>query len=142
MSNAKNTQTEKAAATETPVKKDGPMVYCGPTVKNTVKQYTVYHDSKAVPDAVNRFLDAVPMARGLLVPLDKFKDTRVALENPKSSAGILFAAVKAALNEGGREHGIQAWRLCCRAGNQYRGTRDGNCWPAGRYRHCADQPRK
>lgn len=93
MSNAKNTQTEKAAATETPVKKDGPMVYCGPTVKNTV-----YHDSKAVPDAVNRFLDAVPMARGLLVPLDKFKDTRVALENPKSSAGILFAAVKAALN--------------------------------------------
>ena len=56
MSNAKNTQTEKAAATETPVKKDGPMVYCGPTVKNTVKQYTVYHDSKAVPDAVNRFL--------------------------------------------------------------------------------------
>ena len=87
MSNAKNTQTEKAAATETPVKKDGPMVYCGPTVKNTVKQYTV-----------NRFLDAVPMARGLLVPLDKFKDTRVALENPKSSAGILFAAVKAALN--------------------------------------------
>ena len=91
MSNAKNTQTEKAAATETPVKKDGP-------VKNTVKQYTVYHDSKAVPDAVNRFLDAVPMARGLLVPLDKFKDTRVALENPKSSAGILFAAVKAALN--------------------------------------------
>lgn len=28
MSNAKNTQTEKAAATETPVKKDGPMVYC------------------------------------------------------------------------------------------------------------------
>lgn len=67
MSNAKNTQTEKAAATETPVKKDGPMVYCGPTVKNTVKQYTVYHDSKAVPDAVNRFLDAVPMARGLLV---------------------------------------------------------------------------
>lgn len=92
MSNAKNTQTEKAAATETPVKKDGPMVYCGPTVKNTVKQYTVYHDSKAVPDAVNRFLDAVPMARGLLVPLDKFKDTRVALENPKSSAGMPIRA--------------------------------------------------
>lgn len=85
MSNAKNTQTEKAAATETPVKKDGPMVYCGPTVKNTVKQYTVYHDSKAVPDAVNRFLDAVPMARGLLVPLDKFKDTRVLLRTPRAA---------------------------------------------------------
>ena len=82
MSNAKNTQTEKAAVTEIPVKTDGP----------------IYHDSKAVPDAVNRFLDAVPMARGLLVPLENFKDTRVALENPKSSAGILFAAVKAALN--------------------------------------------
>lgn len=29
MSNAKNTQTGKGGATETPVKKDGPMVYCG-----------------------------------------------------------------------------------------------------------------
>lgn len=36
MSNAKNTQTEKAAATETPVKKDGPMVYCGPDRKSVV----------------------------------------------------------------------------------------------------------
>lgn len=85
MSNAKNTQTEKAAATETPVKKDGPMVYCGPTVKNTVKQYTVYHDSKAVPDAVNRFLDAVPMARGLLVPLDKFKILAWLLRTPRAA---------------------------------------------------------
>ena len=85
MSNAKNTQTEKAAATETPVKKDGPMVYCGPTVKNTVKQCTVYHDSKAVPDAVNRFLDAVPMARGLLVPLDNSKILAWLLRTPRAA---------------------------------------------------------
>lgn len=90
MSNAKNTQTEKAAATETPVKKDGPMVYCGPTVKNTVKQYTVYHDSKAVPDAVNRFLDAVPMARGLLVPLDKFKAILAWLLRTPRAARVFF----------------------------------------------------
>ena len=79
MSNAKNTQTE------TPVKKDGPMVYCGPTVKNTVKQYTVYHDSKAVPDAVNRFLDAVPMARACWCLLINSKILAWLLRTPRAA---------------------------------------------------------
>ena len=78
--------------------KTGPVVYCGPSVKNTVKQFTVYSDGDTLPDAVNDFLNKIPAARGLMVPIADFANTRAALENPKSGAGIIFAAVKAALN--------------------------------------------
>lgn len=96
MSTAKAKQAEQAENTAE-VKETGPVVYCGPTVKNTVKQYTVYADGDMLSDMMNRFLETVPMAKGLLVPIEQFSDTRKALENPKSAAGILFAAVKAAI---------------------------------------------
>lgn len=90
-------QTAAAENTEA-VEKTGPVVYCGPSVKNTVKQFTVYSDGDTLPDAVNDFLNKIPEARGLMVPIADFANTRAALENPKSGAGIIFAAVKAALN--------------------------------------------
>ena len=59
MSTAKAKQAEQAEnAAE--VKATGPVVYCGPTVKNTVKQYTVYADGDMLPDMMNRFLETVP----------------------------------------------------------------------------------
>lgn len=95
MSEKKQTAAaENTAAAE----KTGPVVYCGPSVKNTVKQFTVYSDGDTLPDAVNDFLNKIPAARGLMVPIADFANTRAALENHKSGAGIIFAAVKAALN--------------------------------------------
>lgn len=94
MSERKQTAAENTAAVE----KTGPVVYCGPSVKNTVKQFTVYSDGDALPDAVTDFLNRIPAARGLMVPIADFANTRAALENPKSGAGIIFATVKAALN--------------------------------------------
>lgn len=94
MSERKQTAAENTAAVE----KTGPVVYCGPSVKNTVKQFTVYSDGDALPDAVTDFLNRIPAARGLMVPIADFANTRAALENPKSGAGIIFAVVKAALN--------------------------------------------
>lgn len=87
-----------AAENTAAVEKTDPVVYCGPSVKNTVKQFTVYSDGDTLPDAVNDFLNKIPTARGLMVPIADFANTRAALENPKSGAGIIFAAVKAALN--------------------------------------------
>lgn len=87
-----------AAENTAAVEKTGPVVYCGPSVKNTVKQFTVYSDGDMLPDAVNDFLNKIPAARGLMVPIADFANTRAALENPKSGAGIIFATVKAALN--------------------------------------------
>lgn len=45
MSERKQTAAENTAA----VGKTGPVVYCGPSVKNTVKQFTVYSDGDALP---------------------------------------------------------------------------------------------
>lgn len=87
-----------AAENTAAVEKTAPVVYCGPSVKNTVKQFTVYSDGDTLPDAVNDFLNKIPAARGLMVPIADFANTRAALEDPKSGAGIIFAAVKAALN--------------------------------------------
>ena len=87
-----------AAENTAAVEKTGPVVYCGPSVKNTVKQFTEYSDGDTLPDAVNDFLNKIPAARGLMVPIADFANTRAALENPKSGAGIIFAAVKTALN--------------------------------------------
>ena len=41
-----------AAENTAAVEKTGPVVYCGPSVKNTVKQFTVYSDGDTLPDAV------------------------------------------------------------------------------------------
>ena len=87
-----------AAENTAAVEKTGPVVYCGPSVKNAVKEFTVYSDGDTLPDAVNDFLNKSPAARGLMVPIADFANTHAALENPKSGAGIIFAAVKAALN--------------------------------------------
>ena len=94
MSERKQTAAENTAAVE----KTGPVVYCGPSVKNTVKQFTVYSDGDALPDAVTDFLNRIPAARGLMVPIADKTNTQADLKNPKSGAGIIFAAVKAALN--------------------------------------------
>lgn len=79
-----------AAENTAAVEKTGPVVYCGPSVKNTVKQFTVYSDGDTLPDAVNDFLNKIPAARGLMVPIADFANTRAALENPKSGAGIIL----------------------------------------------------
>ena len=52
-----------AAENTAAVEKTGPVVYCGPSVKNTVKQFTVYSDGDTLPDAVNDFLNKIPAAR-------------------------------------------------------------------------------
>ena len=38
-----------AAENTAAVEKTGPVVYCGPSVKNTVKQFTVYSDGDTLP---------------------------------------------------------------------------------------------
>lgn len=90
MSERKQTAAENTAAVE----KTGPVVYCGPSVKNTVKQFTVYSDGDALPDAVADFLNRIPAARGLMVPIADFANTRAALENPKSGAGIILPRLR------------------------------------------------
>lgn len=88
-------KTKKAAVSPKQVEAE---VYCGPTVKNVIKQYTVYNNPDKLPDMVTEFINKVPAAKGMFVPLSCFAKTRAELENPKSGTSIVFAAIKAALN--------------------------------------------
>ena len=76
-------------------KKPGTRVYCGPSVRNVVRQYTVY--SGEIPAALTAFFDAHPLARNLLVPLDAFADTRRKLEIKGTAEAVLYAKVKSEL---------------------------------------------
>ena len=58
-----------AAENTAAVEKTGPVVYCGPSVKNTVKQFTVYSDGDTLPDAVNDFLNKRTQLRQSLISL-------------------------------------------------------------------------
>ena len=79
-----------AAENTAAVEKTGPVVYCGPSVKNTVKQFTVYSDGDTLPDAVNDFLNKIPAARGLMVPIADFANTRAALESQFEKNIVVF----------------------------------------------------
>ena len=54
------------------------IVYCGPSVKNVVRQYTVFEGG--VTPMLNEFLDAHPIAKAFLVPVDDFAGFRVRVE--------------------------------------------------------------
>ena len=73
----------------------GPMVYCGPTVREVARQYTVY--TAGIPEALRRFLKSCPEAEGLLVPVDRFPEIRKKLETPGSAEATLYDLIKTKL---------------------------------------------
>lgn len=91
---AENAEAVAPAVKAKPVKAAAPrtLVYCGPSVRNVVRQYTVF--SGELPEALNSFLDKHPIARALLVPLDAFAETRSKLEVKGTAEAVLFAQIK------------------------------------------------
>lgn len=83
---------EMSEETAADKEKTGAHVYCGPSVRNVIRQYTVY--SGAIPDSVKAFLDAHPTAKALMVPLDRFAETRKNLETKGSAEAVLYNKVK------------------------------------------------
>lgn len=68
-----------------------PVVYCGPSVRNVTRQYTVY--TGGIPDALKQFIMEHPAAKGLLVSVDRFAQTRIELETKGTAKSILFRKV-------------------------------------------------
>jgi len=83
--------TERAAEPE-PGKETGTRVYCGPSVRNVARQYTVY--AGEIPDALREFIRKHPAAGGLLVPVEKFAETRRKLEAKGTAEAVLYNKVK------------------------------------------------
>ena len=105
MSKKPETKTENSAQTTAPQSegtpsaasesKTGPRVYCGPTVRGVVKQYTVF--AGGIPKPLSDFIGKHPAAKVLLVPVEHFARTRQQLGNPASAEAILYHKIESEL---------------------------------------------
>ena len=73
------------------------VVYCGPTVRGVAKQFAVYQNG--VPMHLRALGEKIPEVRALTVPLDKFAETRQALQNGDSTQSLLYARICRKLRE-------------------------------------------
>lgn len=87
-------QIAKAPAQPVPAQA-GQVVYCGPTVRGVAKQYTVF--AGGIPDELENFIAQHPAAKGLLVSVERFAETRQRVETAKTAENILFHKIKSEL---------------------------------------------
>lgn len=73
----------------------GSLVYCGPSIKGVARQYSVY--SNGIPNALKALVNAHPVAKALIVPLERFAETRLKLEQKGSAESIIYNAFKSEL---------------------------------------------
>lgn len=92
MNERKETVAKLAAMDTEQTRKMGTMVYCGPSVRGVARQYNVYHE--ALPAPLKKFIKDHPAAKGLVVPLERFPETRRRLDSADSAESILFSKVK------------------------------------------------
>lgn len=83
----KQTKTVQAAE-----EKAAPCVYCGPTVRGVVKQYTVFAGN--IPEPLQAFITQHPEAKALLVAVDRFAETRKKMETAGTAESILYHKIK------------------------------------------------
>lgn len=88
------TERQSAAEQAAPVDKTdtGTLVYCGPSVRNVARQYTVY--AGKIPEALREFIQTHPAAGGLLVPVEKFAEIRRKLDTKGTAEAVLYNKVK------------------------------------------------
>jgi len=103
---SKKTNSKETPAAKTEAKVDmkpaskqqtaaGPVVYCGPSVRGIVRQYTVFTGN--LPDALNEFVGEHPLASALIVPTERFADMRQKLETAGTAEAILYRQLKSEL---------------------------------------------
>lgn len=76
-------------------KRNGAQVYCGPTVRGVAKQYTVY--AGGIPAELEEFIQRHPEASTLVVPVEKFAQTRKRLETAGTAEAMVYRKIKSAL---------------------------------------------
>ena len=86
---------QSKAATQAVPTKAAPCVYCGPSVRGVVKQYTVF--AGGIPEPLQAFIDNHPEAKALLVAVDRFAETRKKIETAGSAESILYHKIKSEL---------------------------------------------
>ncbi len=83
---------EQVAQTEKRTAYPQPCVYCGPTVPNVARQYTVY--SHGIPKELEAFIEEHPAARGMLVSVERFPEMRKRLATPGTAQAVLYQKIR------------------------------------------------
>lgn len=76
-------------------KRSGTQVYCGPTVRGVAKQYTVY--AGGIPAELEDFIRRHPEAAVLVVPVEKFAQTRKRMETAGTAEAMVYRKIKSEL---------------------------------------------
>lgn len=79
---------KKAKTVAAPV----PMVYCGPKITNVVSQYQVF--TNGITDLLAQELEAKPLLKAFLVPLDKMPEVRLGLKSGTGRWAALYKKCK------------------------------------------------
>lgn len=88
----KEKTVDSGITAKAPVPISSPLVYCGPSVRGVARQYTTYING--IPEALQEFMEAHPAAKALLVPPERFAQTRKRLETPGTAEAILYQKIK------------------------------------------------
>lgn len=68
------------------------VVYCGPSVRGVVRQYTVFEGE--IPSYLLRLINNHPAVNALVVPVEKMAETRAKVEQTGTAESILFKKIK------------------------------------------------
>lgn len=88
---AENPPTPKKAD-----KKKSACVYCGPSIRNVAKQFTVFAAGE-VPASLALFVENHPEAKNLLVPIEQFAAVRKKLQTAGTAEAILYNKIRSEL---------------------------------------------
>ena len=105
------TTPEITGETEAKTERKTPCVYCGPSVRGVARQYTVYASGNT-PAALDEFVKQHPAAKNLLVPVERFAQTRKALETARHGGKhFVQQDQKRTVRRNNRYGYIQTWRI-------------------------------
>lgn len=86
----KEAQTEDTTAEKEETNEE-PVVYCGPSIRNIVRQYTVFDDG--IPETLRDFFDEKPIAKTMLIPLSRLAEMRSKLEDKGTPEAVLYRQI-------------------------------------------------
>lgn len=74
---------------------DEPVIYTGPTIKNVIKQYTVF--KSVLPASVEEKSNELPAIKQLIVPVSKLRETTDKIRTEGTPQNVFYKQL-----EGGR----------------------------------------
>lgn len=83
--------TKAKKAVEKSIRKQGILVYCGPTIPHICSRFAMF---STVPDALEEKAKEVPLIRNLILPIGEFCAARQQIEGRKGSLYTTYQQIQ------------------------------------------------